>query len=79
MGLPKMGIIKVKNAETGKSMWIDSSNNKLKRFADEKIKAHNAFLYDTFLKSGTDTAKIATNQDYVKPLINLFKKRESRI
>lgn len=76
--LPEMGLIKIKNAETGKSMWIDSSSMKLRHIVAKKIDEHNDYVNNTFLKSGTDAAKIATNQDYVKPLINLFKKREAR-
>ncbi len=39
---------------------------------------HEKYISDVFRKSGIDNAKINTNQDYVRQLINLFKKRESR-
>jgi len=35
-------------------------------------------INDLFIRSGVDVAKIRTGQDYVKPLVGLFKKREAR-
>jgi len=35
-------------------------------------------LNQIFKKSGVDFAEIGTHQSYVKPLMNLFKKRESK-
>jgi len=32
-------------------------------------------LNDTFVRAGVDYVSIATDQDYVKPIVNLFKKR----
>jgi hypothetical protein len=39
---------------------------------------HMETLNDLFLRSGVDVAKIRTDQDYVKPLVSLFKKRGAR-
>ncbi len=76
--IPNIGLVKVKNAETGKTMWIDTSNKRLRNDFGYRVSQHSRYLDDVFLKSGIDNAKIATNQDYVKPLVNLFKKREAR-
>ncbi|MCF8229088.1 MAG: DUF58 domain-containing protein [Bacteroidales bacterium] len=76
--MPAIGMIRVKNAETGKSMWIDTSDKKLRNIFRQKIQEHGFYLKNVFLKSGIDHASIATDQDYVKPLVNLFKKREAR-
>ncbi len=76
--IPRIGLLKVRNAETGKSMWIDTSDNKLRRAFYQKRKQHDQYLKNVFLKSGIDHASIATDQDYVKPLVNMFKKREAR-
>ncbi|MCF8235043.1 MAG: DUF58 domain-containing protein [Bacteroidales bacterium] len=76
--LPRIGMLHVKNAETGRLMWIDTSNKKLRADFYRGVEQHNKYLNEVFLKSGVDAVKIATNQDYVKPLIKLFKKREAR-
>ena len=76
--LPDIGIVKLKNAENGNTLWIDSSDVQIRKNYQIWWRQHEKFLNDIFIKSGTDEVKINTNQDYVKPLMNLFKKRESR-
>jgi uncharacterized protein (DUF58 family) len=73
--LPKVGLIKLKDNESGKTLWIDSSESSFRRqFAVNQLK-HEENLRDTFTKSGVDAAKLFTHESYVSPLINLFKKR----
>lgn len=77
--LPNMGIVRVKNAETGKIMQIDSSNrtvrDSFKKWAHMKSKE----VDEIFRRNGIDKARIRTGQDYVRPLINLFRRRENRL
>lgn len=79
MDIPDVGLIKVKNAETGKTSWIDTSDIKLRKNHRKWVLKNEKYLDDLFIKSGMDVAKVRTDQDYVKPLVNLFKKREARI
>ncbi len=76
--LPAMGMMKIKNAETGAVRWADTSSasfrNSYKQWALQKEK----YLNDVFSHSGVDVAHISTEQDYVRPLLNLFKKRGAR-
>ena len=74
--LPNMGMIKVRNAETGRRMWVDSSSRKVRDVFRDWSNNHSRYLNETFLKSGVDVVRIRTDQDYVKPLISLFKKRK---
>ncbi|MCX6276911.1 MAG: DUF58 domain-containing protein [Bacteroidetes bacterium] len=76
--LPDVGLIYAKDAETDKHRWIDSSDRKVRRQYNNWYKAHNEFLTDTFRRSGVDVAKVATDKDYIKPLMNLFRKRGAR-
>lgn len=73
--LPDIGLLKVRDAETGHEMYIDTSSKKLRR-------AHTAYwlkreeqLKTTFAKSKVDWVSVATNEDFAKSLILLFKKR----
>ena len=73
--LPDVGLMKVRDAETGHEMYIDTSSKKLRR-------AHTAYwmnrqqqLKDSFTKSNVDSVSIATNDDYVKQLLMLFRMR----
>ena len=73
--LPDVGLMKVRDAETGHEMYIDTSSKKLRS-------AHTAYwmnrqqqLKDSFTKSNVDSVSIATNDDYVKQLLMLFRMR----
>jgi uncharacterized protein (DUF58 family) len=76
--LPDIGIVKLKNAEDGSTLWVDSSDAQVRKNYQTWWMQHEKYLNDVFVKSGTDEVKINTAQDYVKPLMNLFKKRENR-
>lgn len=72
---PKVGLIKLRDNETGKVKWIDTSSKEFQHnFKVQQVK-HEAFLKDTFSRAGVDYAKISTHDGYIKPLMNLFKKR----
>ncbi len=77
-GIPKVGMLHIRDSETGKMMWIDTNNAKLRKNYYDHINNHKKYLNNIFLRGGIDFANIATDQDYVKPLVNLFKKREAR-
>ncbi|MBL7903249.1 MAG: DUF58 domain-containing protein [Bacteroidia bacterium] len=73
--LPKVGLLKLKDNESGKTLWVDTSEPSFRRqFAVNQLKFEDD-LRDTFTKSGVDAAKLYTHESYVTPLINLFKKR----
>ena len=76
--LPNIGLIKVKDAETGQYRWIDTGNEMARLQYAVKAKENEGRLKEMFNKGGVDTANINTNDSYIKPLMNLFKKRESR-
>ena len=76
--LPDVGLIRVKDAESGSEQWVDSSDFRQRAYFRKWHEDQQAFLNDTFLRSGVDWVKIRTDQDYVKPLLNLFKRRSAR-
>ena len=73
--LPPIGMVKLKDAETNQYIWVDSNSKKV-RDTYEKWWRENSFKLSTiFKKSGVDYADINTNEDYVRSLMTLFKKR----
>lgn len=78
MRLPDIGLAQIYSKELGKSVWIDTSDKKLRNEYNRKAVARMAYLESIFKKSGVDFTKIFTGQDYVKPLLSLFKSREAR-
>lgn len=73
--IPDVGLIKLRDNETGKVMWVDTSDKNFKKQLEINHLKFEAQLKDTFNKSGVDFTTIHTHEGYVKPLMNLFKKR----
>lgn len=76
--LPNVGLIQVEDSETGASQWVDTSNASVRRFFADRSRQQESRVKENFKKSGVDMAEIKTGQDYVKPLVAMFKKREGR-
>ena len=74
--LPSVGLMKVKDAETGHEQWIDTSSLALRRAHHDWWLKKQTILNDTFTKSNVDSVSVRTDQDYVKALLNLFAKRK---
>ena len=74
--IPPMGLVKVKDAETGKMIWVNTSSQKVRDHYKIWWKQQEERVNDLLKKSGVDAVSIRTDQDYVRPLMNLFKKRE---
>ncbi|MBO4314619.1 MAG: DUF58 domain-containing protein [Prevotella sp.] len=73
--LPDIGLMKVRDAETGHEMFIDTSSKKLRHAHTRYFMERQQFLQQVFTRSNIDWTSIATNEDYVKALLMLFKKR----
>ncbi len=73
--LPPIGMIKLKDAESGEFIWIDSSSRKVRQTYENWWRESSEKLDYTFKRSGVDYVDINTNEDYVKSLMTLFKKR----
>ena len=77
--LPDIGLTKFKDAETGQNIWVDTSNPATRKIYENWFNENENYLKKVFIKSGVDVAKVRTDEDYVKPLVNLFKRREARL
>jgi uncharacterized protein (DUF58 family) len=73
--LPDMGMIKMRDVETGNFRWLDTSSEKVRNHYKIYALKQDALLKEIFAKSGVDVAYINTDESYIKPLMNLFKKR----
>jgi uncharacterized protein (DUF58 family) len=75
---PDLGLIPVKDEETGEVLWVNTGDKKVRDAFKIDALRRNAALKDVFSKSGVDAADIGTHESYVKPLMTLFKKRERK-
>jgi uncharacterized protein (DUF58 family) len=73
--LPEMGLVKFKDAETGKILWLDTSSKTVRNHYYAAAREREQMIKDVFMRSGVDTASISTDESYIGPLTNLFKSR----
>ena len=75
--LPDIGLINIVDAETGKELLVDTSSSYIRNSYRNSWEKRSEDLSEIFMKLGVDAVSISTEEDYVRPLINLFKKRAS--
>lgn len=73
--LPKVGLVNIKDFETGQEKFIDTSSNKVQRAYKDHWRSINLQLKDALNKSRVDSVSVSTDEDYVKALMKLFKMR----
>lgn len=73
--LPSVGLVKLKDAETGEYLWIDTSSKRVREIYKQQWLSSSSKTETLFKKSGVDYVNINTEEDYVRSLLNLFRKR----
>lgn len=73
--LPDVGLMKVRDAETGFERFVDTSDRRMREAQRLWWKERSEYLRDTFSRSNIDSVSVRTDQDYVVALKNLFAKR----
>ncbi len=73
--LPRVGLIKVRDSESGEEMFVDTSSSKVQAAQREWWREQKAKLEDTLNRSRVDSVSISTDGDYVKALMTLFAQR----
>jgi uncharacterized protein (DUF58 family) len=73
--LPNVGLMKVVDAETGFEQYVDTSSKRLRQAYHTYWQNRQDELLETFNKSNVDSVSIATDEDFVKSLLMLFKQR----
>lgn len=73
--LPDVGLIKVRDAEIGHDIYIDTSSKKLRQAHTRYWMEREETLRQTFAKSNVDWVSVATDEDYVKQMMLLFASR----
>jgi len=73
--LPDVGLMKVVDAETGFEQYVDTSSRRLRESYRRYWLNRQEELRETFAKSNVDSISVATDEDYVKALMGLFKQR----
>ena len=72
---PNVGLVYMQDAETGKKVLVDTSSRTVRQNLMRAAHERRERLENTFLRAGVQDVAIANGDDYVKPLIKLFKSR----
>ena len=77
--LPKVGLVKMQDAESGQERWVDTSDKEIQRSFQYFWKNQEQQLDRTLLSTKIDRVHIDIDKPYIQPLVNFFKMREGRI
>jgi uncharacterized protein (DUF58 family) len=77
--LPKIGMMKMRDAESAVERWIDSNNIHIQQAFRRFWTEHDQRLERTFLSTKVDRIKIEIHKSYIQPLVSFFRMREARI
>lgn len=73
--LPNVGLMKVLDSETGKQRWINTGSSKVRNVYKKWWYERQQAMNETLQRCRVDVASVATDEDYAKSLMALFKKR----
>ena len=73
--LPDVGLVRMRDAEMGTERWVDTSSRKVRQAYDRWWYARQLNMSETVQRCHVDLVSVATDEDYVKALMGLFKQR----
>lgn len=73
--LPDVGLVRMRDSETGRMQWVDTSSASVRKEFARGWYEHSQRLVHTTARCGVDLATVSTDEDFVKQLLVLFKKR----
>lgn len=73
--IPDVGLVNVKDSETGQTAWVNTSDRKVRRMFAEHVSASDEKALKLMRKYQIDSVEISTGEDYVKGLMAFFGKR----
>lgn len=76
--IPKLGLVKFTDTETGQERWIDTSSPKMQKWLKDYYDKLSSQRKTLFLSSRLDSVEIKAGENYVTPLVNFFRLRERR-
>ena len=74
--LPNVGLVQFTDPESGDTRWVDTGNKRIRAFYRAEALKRQARTRDILRRAGVDSAVIGTREGYVRPLMNLFRRRD---
>lgn len=73
--LPNLGLIPMRDPESGTVSWVNTSSRKLRQKVKERFIAQGRYFEQSFLKSGAGKLALRTDEDFALKLLTYFKTR----
>lgn len=73
--MPDVGLIRIKDMETGNDVWVDTSSKKVRQAYAKEWYLRQQKISSVAMRSNVDMATVTTDEDYVKALLGLFRRR----
>ncbi len=73
--LPNAGFIRLFNAETGETSWVNSGSEEVRDHFEAMFNEREKTITTNFKRSGIDCVSLTTHTDFIPPLVQLFKRR----
>lgn len=73
--VPNVGLVKFSDLETGANIWVDTSSKRVRNRYARNWYLNQQKLTESTAKSGVDMISVATDEDFVKALLGMFKRR----
>ncbi len=73
--MPSVGLVHIVDSESGEGMWVDTSSRSVRNFYKDWTRKAYESTRTLLSRYKIDNVSIATDQDYVKGLMALFKNR----
>ena len=76
--MPDVGLVRMADLESGSTRWVNTSSKKVRKAYDRWWYERQQLMSSRLKHSKVDFASVATDEDYVKALMGLFKQRGRR-
>lgn len=73
--MPDVGLVRLRDLETGSDLWLDTSSKSVRKAYDKAWYERQQYFSSTTARCGVDSVSVATDEDYVRALIGLFRRR----
>ena len=73
--MPNVGLVKMRDLETDETAWIDTSSKSVRKTYAKAWYDRQQWISSVMTKSGVDMTSIATDEDFVKALLGMFRRR----
>lgn len=77
--MPNVGLMRVADLETGRTMWVDTGSARTRKEYNKWWYARQQQMSATLRSTRVDFTSVATDEDYVRALMGLFKNRAAAV